>query len=202
LIGPPDICESVELLGFQRTECSPSLLEIARNTSELTLSVAFLEAAGLDGLLACAGPFTALLPNNDAFTSLGRSTMEDLLDPGNTSVLRGLLLYHMLGQELSIDEFNAGDVETLLDGAMVSVAVDPLQFNDAAVETGDIGSCNGIIHVIDDVLLPEVIGKLSMHDRNKRLTICLLPPFNQSRLPGLRLHPRFGQRRFQRSCQH
>lgn len=123
--------------------------------------------------------------------------MEDLLDPGNRSVLRGLMLYHMLGQDLSIDEFKAGDVETLLDGAMVSVAVDPMQFNDATVETGDIGSCNGIIHVIDDVLLPEVIGKLSVHDRNKGLTICL-----KNRRPRLRLHPRFGPRRFQRSCQH
>lgn len=181
LTGPPDICDSVELHGFQRVECTPSLLEIARNTSELTLSVAFLEAAGLDGLLACAGPFTALLPSNDAFTSLGRSTIEELLDTGNRDILRGLLLYHMLGQELSIDEFKAGNIEMLLDGAMVSVAIDPLQLNDASVEKGDIGSCNGIIHVIDDVLLPEVIGKLSMHDRRNGLTIFLFQPEPTSR---------------------
>jgi uncharacterized surface protein with fasciclin (FAS1) repeats len=168
--GPPDICDGVDLHGFQHIECSPSLLEIARNTSELSLSVALLEAAGLDGLLACAGPFTALLPSNDAITSLGRSAIEDLLDPGNRGILKGLLLYHMLGKELSVDEFREGEIETLLDGAMVSVAVGPLQLNDASVEKSDIGSCNGIIHVIDDVLIPNVDGKLSSALEAWRLT--------------------------------
>lgn len=166
----PDVCDDVDLNGFQRTQCSPNLVETARNTSELSLFVEFIEAAGLDGLLECAGPFTILAPVNDAIEALGKSAIEELMNPGNKGILRELLLYHILGQDVSAEDLREGEIDTLLDGAKIFVGIDPLQLNDASIVRSDEGACNGIIQVIDDVLMPKVNGKMNVAYGREGLT--------------------------------
>lgn len=122
--------------------------------------VELLEAADLEGFLSCVGTFTVLMPDNDAFNALGRSAIDELLNPANKDVLQGLLLYHILGDNLLIDNFRQ-DVTTLLDGATILVDRPPLQFNgETFVNRGDINTCNGIIHVVDGVLMPLFNGKI------------------------------------------
>lgn len=166
-------------------------MEVARNNSDLSLMVELLEAAELDAFLSCVDALTVLMPNNEAISALGRSAIEELLIPGNKDILQSLLLYHILGNELLIGDFQEGDITTLLDGATIQVERPPLQFNlETVVDRGDIDTCNGIIHIIDGVLMPVVEG--IMHGSvNNDLTILTLPQtrhLNQPESPRRRRH--------------
>ena len=120
-----------------------------------TLATALTEA-GLIDTLKGDGPFTVFAPTDDAFAKLPAGTVETLLKPENKQALTDILTYHV-----SADEFMAADVvkETLLDtvnGIPVKVVVDgsKVMINEAEVLITDIKTSNGVIHVIDSVLLP------------------------------------------------
>lgn len=103
----------------------------------------------------CSGPFTLLAPTNEAFEALDAATLDELLLPSNQDKLIDLLLYHIVPGLVLSDDFEDGTIDTLLDDQSISVSVDPILLNGRAeVVQADIIACNGVIHAIDDVLVP------------------------------------------------
>ncbi len=133
-----------------------NIVEVAQaNGSFKTLTQA-LKAAGLVETLQGSGPFTVFAPTDAAFAELPKDAVRDLLKPENKEVLMKILTYHVVsGQVLSTD-LKSGEVKSS-EGGAISVKVDPttgVTVNDAKVVQPDIKASNGVIHVIDKVILP------------------------------------------------
>ncbi len=131
-----------------------SIVDIAVGDGRFTTLVTALEAAGLVDTLASDGPFTVFAPTDDAFNKLPEGTIEALLE--DIPALTDILLYHVVsGEVLAADVVMLEEAETLL-GETVEVMVDgdAVMINDAQVIITDIMADNGVIHVIDTVLLP------------------------------------------------
>jgi uncharacterized surface protein with fasciclin (FAS1) repeats len=120
-----------------------------------TLAAA-LKAAGLIDTLKGAGPFTVFAPTDEAFAKLPAGTVEDLLKPENKEKLVAILTYHVVPAKAmakdvagmsSAKTVNGKDLKLKVDGGKVTI-------NEAVVTTADIETSNGVIHVIDAVLLP------------------------------------------------
>ena len=120
-----------------------------------TLAAA-LGAAGLVDTLKGAGPFTVFAPTDDAFAKLPAGTVEELLKPENKGKLTAILTYHVVdGNVMAADVVKLKEAKTL-NGMMVNVMVNggTVMINDATVTSADIAASNGVIYVIDSVLLP------------------------------------------------
>lgn len=130
------------------------ILDIARSDPNLSTALTLIEAAGLAPMFGCEGPFTALIPSNDAFTQLSSESLVLLTDPENVDLLRHLLLYHMLPGISQSSSFTPGPVDTLLSDKQVTVQVAPLRFDESVVIQADTEACQGIVHVLDNVLFP------------------------------------------------
>jgi uncharacterized surface protein with fasciclin (FAS1) repeats len=119
--------------------------------------VAAVKAAGLVEALKAPGPFTVFAPTDEAFAKLPAGTLENLLKPENKSQLQKILTYHVLpGQISSKDVVNLNSAKTLEGSSLTIRSGDgKVMVNNAHVVKTDIGASNGVIHVIDAVLLPE-----------------------------------------------
>ncbi len=132
------------------------IVETAIAAGSFTTLVAAVTAAGLVETLQGTGPFTVFAPNDDAFAKLPAGTVEELLKPENKEQLVSILTYHVVpGAVLSKDiEGRTLDVATV-QGANVSIdASNGVMVSGATVVTADIATSNGVIHVIDTVIMP------------------------------------------------
>ena len=114
-------------------------------------------AAGLEETLRGAGPFTVFAPTDAAFAALPAGTVEDLLKPENKDKLAGILTYHVLASEVPSSAVAGQTVEpATVQGKTLKVVggADGVTVNDAKVVAADVKASNGVIHVIDKVLLP------------------------------------------------
>lgn len=135
----------------------PTITEVAAADSNLSTFNSVLEASGLTTELSQAGPYTVFAPSNEAFEAIPEATRQQLLEPENREQLRALLSYHVVPQELSADQLESGDVETLAGEPLtVSVGADAqaVNVNNASVTEPDLVASNGIVHVVDQVILP------------------------------------------------
>lgn len=133
------------------------IVETAVADGRFTTLAAALEAAGLVETLKGEGPFTVFAPTDDAFAKLPAGTVEDLLKPENLETLKNILLYHVVeGKVMASDVITLESAETVL-GQELTVRVEDgkVYINDAEVIITDIETYNGVIHVIDSVLLPN-----------------------------------------------
>ncbi len=120
-----------------------------------TLAAA-LEAAGLVDTLKGSGPFTVFAPTDEAFAKLPAGTVEDLLKPENKAKLTAILTYHVVpGKVMAADVVKLDEAKTV-NGAMVHIKVDggTVMVDGAKVTATDVAASNGVIHVIDSVILP------------------------------------------------
>lgn len=126
----------------------------ASNDSFKTLTAA-LEAAGLTETLAGEGPFTVFAPTDAAFAALPAGTVEELLKPENKDQLIKVLTYHVVPGEATSSSLSSGEVKTV-EGSPIAVEVSDqgVMVNKAKVVQPDIQASNGVIHVIDQVILP------------------------------------------------
>ncbi len=125
------------------------------NGSFKTLTKA-LEAAGLTEKLQEKGPFTIFAPTDAAFAKLPQDAVRDLLKPENKEVLIKLLTYHVVSGKVLSADLKSGEVKSV-EGGAINVKVDPatgVTVNDAKVTQADIQGSNGVIHAIDNVILP------------------------------------------------
>ncbi|MBF2064349.1 MAG: fasciclin domain-containing protein [Calothrix sp. C42_A2020_038] len=152
---PPETAPRTPAPGSQ-SDSNKNIFAIAEaNGSFKTLTQA-LKAAGLDKTLQGEGPFTVFAPTDEAFAELPQDAVRDLLKPENKEVLVKILTYHVVpGQVLSTD-LKAGEVKSL-QGGPIGVKVDPstgVTVNDATVVQADVKASNGVIHVINKLMLP------------------------------------------------
>lgn len=132
-----------------------NIVDLAVGGEDFSTLVAAVTAAGLADALSGEGPLTVFAPTNAAFAALPEGTLDSLLLPENVDQLKDILLYHVVEANAHSSGLTSGDVETL-NGDSVNVAVSDagVTVNGASVVAADIIASNGIIHVIDSVLLP------------------------------------------------
>lgn len=135
-----------------------TIVDVAAGNSTFSTLVAAVTAADLAGTLSGAGPFTVFAPTNAAFNKLPAGTVASLLKPENKGQLVSILTYHVVaGKVLSgeVVKLNGKNVKTV-NGATVRVTVSggKVKVNNANVTAVDVAASNGVIHVIDSVLLP------------------------------------------------
>ncbi len=132
------------------------IVDTAVAAGQFKTLAAALGAAGLVEPLKGAGPFTVFAPTDDAFAKLPAGTVEELLKPENKAKLMAILTYHVVdGKVMAADVVKLNEAKTL-NGMMVKVKVsgESVMINGATVASADIAASNGVIHVIDTVLLP------------------------------------------------
>ena len=119
--------------------------------------VAAVKAAGLVDTLKGPGPFTVFAPTDEAFAKLPEGTLEDLLKPENKAKLQSVLSYHVVpGKVMSRDAAKLNSAKTVQGSSINIKATDNgVMVKDARVVKADIPASNGVIHVIDKVILPE-----------------------------------------------
>ena len=132
------------------------IVAVASSAGSFKTLVAAVKAAGLVETLQGKGPFTVFAPTDEAFAKLPPGTVEDLLKPENKDKLVAILTYHVVPGKVM-----AADVKTMMaktvNGKELSIKVDDgkVTVNDAKVIKTDVAASNGVIHVIDTVLLPK-----------------------------------------------
>lgn len=147
-----------------------NIVENAANSADHTTLVAAVKSAGLVETLASKGPFTVFAPVNDAFENLPAGTVEMLLKPENKATLTKILTYHVVagkvtakdvmklikagGGKAVIKTVSGGTLTAMMNGPMNVVLMDE-KGNRANIVTYDVNQSNGVIHVIDRVLLPN-----------------------------------------------
>ncbi len=138
------------------TPAPQTIVDIAVADGRFSTLVAAVLAADLAETLSGEGPFTVFAPTDDAFAKLPAGTLEELLKPENKQTLTDILLYHVVaGKVMAADVVNLSEAETAL-GEPVNIKVEGgnVFINDAQVIITDIEASNGVIHVIDTVILP------------------------------------------------
>ncbi len=132
------------------------IVDTAVAAGSFTTLAAALQAAGLVDALKGDGPFTVFAPTDEAFAKLPAGTVENLLKPENKDQLTAILTYHVIPGNLpSGTVVSTPGATTLQGGSLTFTAADGgVMVNDATVVKADINASNGVIHVIDSVLLP------------------------------------------------
>jgi len=140
------------------------IVHAAQHAGQFKTLVAALQAADLVDALRGPGPFTVFAPTDKAFAALPEGTVETLLKAENKAKLQSILKYHVVpGRVMSTDLMKYTDAETL-QGDKVKLN---LMINDARVVKADIKTTNGVIHVIDRVILPGAAQPISGHATSK-----------------------------------
>lgn len=134
---------------------SKDIVDTAIGAGNFTTLVAAVEAAGLVETLKGPGPFTVFAPTDAAFAALPAGTVEDLLKPENKDKLIAILTYHVVPGKVMSTDLSEGLTAATVQGANVTITLEGgAKVNGAPISTADIEASNGVIHVIDQVILP------------------------------------------------
>jgi len=170
--GAPSLvyAEDTVMVGGAAMYPSKNIVQNALNSKDHTTLVAAVKAAGLVDTLASAGPFTVFAPTNEAFAMLPAGTVDTLLKPENKAMLSGILTYHVVPGRLSAADIEAKakamggkvDLQTVA-GGMITLTSDGKggwnvmdeKGGTAHITIANVFQSNGVIHVIDHVLLPN-----------------------------------------------
>lgn len=153
------IVATAGLLGVARADTKSKgkdIVAVAAGAGSFNTLVAAVKAAGLVETLQGAGPFTVFAPTDEAFAKLPKGTIEDLLKPENKAKLVAILTYHVVAGKVM-----AADVKTMkaktVNGQSLDVKVTDgaVTVDNAKVTKTDVAASNGVIHVIDSVVLPD-----------------------------------------------
>lgn len=141
---------------------SGDIVAVASGTEGFSTLVAAIKAAGLVETLQGAGPFTVFAPNDAAFAALPAGLLDKLLLPENIAVLTSILTYHVVSGKIMSTDVMAGDAPSVEGSTIALGTTDGVQVNDATVIAADVGASNGVIHVIDKVLVPPTVDLASL----------------------------------------
>ncbi len=136
---------------------SNTVVDIAIGSPDHTTLVAAVTAAGLVDVLSGDGPFTVFAPTNAAFASLPAGTLDNLLLPENKETLAGILTYHVVAGNVMAADLSDGQMVTTVNGQQLTVTIvdGNVMINGAKVTAADLVGTNGVVHVIDGVVLPK-----------------------------------------------
>jgi uncharacterized surface protein with fasciclin (FAS1) repeats len=136
---------------------SKDIVDTAVGAGNFTTLVAAVEAAGLVETLKGEGPFTVFAPTDAAFAALPAGTVEDLLKPENKDKLVAILTYHVVPGKVMSTDLSEGLKTASVQGGELTITLDGgAKVNGAVISTADIAASNGVIHVIDSVILPPM----------------------------------------------
>lgn len=161
--------EKTVMVGGAPMYPSKNIIENAINSKDHTTLVAAVKAAGLVETLQGKGPFTVFAPTNEAFAKLPKGTVETLLKPENKSKLQSILTYHVVAGKMSsadiakaIKKGNGKAVLATVQGGKLTVWMDGKTLyitdengNKSKVTIADVNQSNGVIHVVDTVVMPK-----------------------------------------------
>uniref|UniRef100_UPI0040472063 fasciclin domain-containing protein n=1 Tax=Algoriphagus sp. TaxID=1872435 RepID=UPI0040472063 len=154
--------EQVEETASDSTEVvaevvSNTVVDIAVGSADHSTLVAAVKAAGLVETLSGTGPFTIFAPTNAAFDALPAGTVEDLLKPENKGKLTAVLTYHVVAGNVMSSQLADGQKVATLNGQELTVAIKDgvVTINGTKVIAADLAGSNGVIHVVEGVLLPQ-----------------------------------------------
>lgn len=132
------------------------IVDIAAGNESFSTLVAAVQAADLVDTLKGEGPFTVFAPTDEAFAALSAGTVEDLLKPENKDKLTAVLTYHVVPGKVMSGDLSDGMTATTVQGSDVTIGTtDGVSVDGAKVVQADIEASNGVIHVIDSVILPK-----------------------------------------------
>jgi uncharacterized surface protein with fasciclin (FAS1) repeats len=136
----------------------PSIVSIATGDENFSTLVTALQTAELVDALSGDGPFTVFAPTNDAFAAVGEETLNSLLQPENRDQLTSILTYHVVAGEYFAEGLEPGSYElATLQGDTLNVVVSDdgsVMVDGAHVIAADVDASNGVVHVIDSVIMP------------------------------------------------
>jgi len=151
---------SVFFIALSANAQKKNIVELAAGNKNLTTLVTAVKAAGLVETLQSEGPFTVFAPTNDAFAALPEGTLEMLLKPENKESLRKVLTYHVIPAKVMSTDLKSGMNAKTVEGEDIMVDLSKgVMVNDATVKKADIKATNGVVHVIDKVILPPTMRK-------------------------------------------
>ena len=132
------------------------IVDTAASNKQFSTLVAAVKAAGLVDTLKSSGPFTVFAPTNEAFAALPKGTLESLLKPENKTKLAAILKHHVVsGKVLASDVTGKKLSQATVNGTKIDIdGTSGVTVSGAKVISADLGTTNGVIHVIDKVLLP------------------------------------------------
>ena len=136
------------------SESAGTIVEVASANPDFSTLVAAVQAADLVETLSSDGPFTVFAPTNEAFAALPDGVLDALLLPENKETLTEILTYHVVAGKVMAADVTAGEVDTV-EGSPITITTDGgVKVNDANVTATDVEASNGVIHVIDAVIVP------------------------------------------------
>ncbi|MEO8223837.1 MAG: fasciclin domain-containing protein [Gammaproteobacteria bacterium] len=147
---------SLVSLAVAPTARAGDIVETAAAAGSFNTLVAAVKAAGLVEALKGPGPLTVFAPTDAAFAKLPAGTLDDLLKPANKEKLKGILLYHVVSGKVMSADLKGTVTPATLEGAKLTIVASAsgVTVNGAKVTTADVAASNGVIHVIDTVVLP------------------------------------------------
>ena len=137
-------------------ESQKDVVKVAVGSKDHTTLVAAVKQADLVTVLSNAGPFTVFAPTNDAFNKVDKATLESLMKDENKEALQNILQYHVTVSALKAESFHDGQILGMVNGDNITVSVKDgkIMLNGTATILASVPASNGIVHVIDGVLLP------------------------------------------------
>jgi transforming growth factor-beta-induced protein len=170
--GEKEQDSAVTMVSLQN-KADGNIVQVADKAGQFKTLLAAAKAAGLAEALSSSGPLTVFAPTDEAFAKLGQNTINDLLKPENRQKLTTILTYHVVSGELPASKVLATNDATTLSGQRIDFTTrDGKVFVDGAqVLATDIEASNGVIHVIDSVILPETKNIAQIATGDGRFTI-------------------------------
>lgn len=149
---------SLPMLATSAHAGAKDIVDTAVSAGSFKTLVAAVKAAGLVDTLKGDGPFTVFAPTDAAFAKLPAGTVEDLLKPENKAKLTAILTYHVLPSKVMSNDISGKKLDAkTVQGQEISVdATKGVKVNSATVTTADLATTNGVIHVIDTVIMPKL----------------------------------------------
>ncbi|QYK42104.1 MAG: fasciclin domain-containing protein [Paracoccaceae bacterium] len=151
------LAASTALISSPALAADKDIVDTAVGAGSFTTLVAAVQAAGLVDTLKGPGPFTVFAPTDAAFAALPAGTVEDLLKPENKDKLVAVLTYHVIPAKVMSTDLSEGLKAATVQGQEVTITLDGgPKVDGAAISAADIEATNGVIHVIDSVILPQM----------------------------------------------
>jgi uncharacterized surface protein with fasciclin (FAS1) repeats len=146
-----------------KAKAGGDVVAVAAGNASFSTLVAAVKAAGLVETLQGAGPFTIFAPTNEAFAALPAGTVESLLKPENRDQLIAILTYHVVPANVPASAVKAGKAPTV-NGSDLRIVIreGKVMVNDATVIQTDVEASNGVIHIIDKVMIPPARKAVAM----------------------------------------
>lgn len=157
---PDNSANSLPAAGGQESvkddESAKDVVKIAVGSKEHTTLVAALQRADLVTSLSNAGPFTVFAPTNAAFDKVDKATLDGLMKDDNKEPLQNILQYHVTVSSFKAESFKDGQVLSMVNGDNVSISIKDgkVILNNSATIIASVQASNGMVHIIDGVLLP------------------------------------------------